>query len=171
MSPALAFALALVRAWTRLYTARMEPMMRDARRAEIESDLWELHEDARRHGSTPAMIGAHMVARLTLGMAHDLFWRAEHTRVRYRIFQDALWATAVASIAFVWWLASSLQALDPPPNLKTGGIDVMRLLYPLRAVSDVRSTPPTPVMFVRLTAARRALRPPPLPPPPKPASR
>jgi len=34
----------IVRAWTRLYTAGMDPLLRDARRAEIDSDCgsWTL---------------------------------------------------------------------------------------------------------------------------------
>ena len=35
-----------VRSWTRFYTWRVAPSLREARRAEIESDLWEhLHAD------------------------------------------------------------------------------------------------------------------------------
>jgi len=111
MSPTLAAAIGSVRAWTRLYTAGMDPGARDARRAEIDSDLWEFHEDARRAGATPMLIAMHMLLRLVLGVRNDLFWRAEHARVPARIFREALWATAAASIVFVWWLASSLQAL------------------------------------------------------------
>ena len=48
MSITLASAILVVRAWTRLYTSGMAPEIRDARRAEIDSDLWEFHEDARR---------------------------------------------------------------------------------------------------------------------------
>ena len=44
-SPPLRLAIALVRAWTRLYTWRMEPAIRKARHAEIESDLWEFEQD------------------------------------------------------------------------------------------------------------------------------
>ena len=42
----LRFVTGAVRAWTRLYTWRVAPSLREARRAEIESDLWEhLHAD------------------------------------------------------------------------------------------------------------------------------
>ncbi len=169
MSITLASAILIVRAWTRTYTAGMDPGARDARRAEIESDLWEFHEDARRRGASPLGIAAHMLLRLVLGIRNDLFWRAEHARVPHRIFREALWATAVASIVFVWWLASSLQALEPPPSLRTGGIDVMRLLYPLRPIADVPPAPPMPREFARLRNGfklRPRLPPPPPPPPP-----
>jgi len=168
MSITLASAILIVRAWTRLYTSGMAPAIRDARRAEIDSDLWEFHEDARRRGGTPALIAVHMLLRLVLGVRNDLFWRAEHARVAPRIFREALWATAAASIVFVWWLASSLQALEPPPTLRTGGINVMRLLYPLKPVADVPPAPPMPREFARLRNGYYRLHPPPPPPPPPP---
>ena len=84
-SAALGLATALVRAWTRAYTWRLEPAVRDRRRAEIESELWEFQQDPER-GNHPA---AHMLARLLIGIPDDLSWRAEHasarrTRVRTR---------------------------------------------------------------------------------------
>src|SRR5438094_8714239 len=45
MSRLLRLAIAFVRKWTRVYTARMSPELREARRAEIESDLWEVQQD------------------------------------------------------------------------------------------------------------------------------
>jgi hypothetical protein len=171
MSPTLRAALALVRGWTYVYTAGMDRGLCDARRAEIESDLWEFHEDARRRGYPPSAIGAHMLLRLVLGTPADLFWRAEHARFPSRIVQDALWVTAAASVAFVWWLASTLQALEPPEGMRRGGIDVMRLVYPFQRISNVPSPPPTPYEFARLTTTRCAIVRPPPPPPPQPVWR
>ena len=70
-------AVAAVRWWTRLYTWRMEPALGEARRAEIESDLWEFRQD-RAHGSdvSPA---AQVLVRLLRGVPADLAWRTEHT--------------------------------------------------------------------------------------------
>jgi hypothetical protein len=169
----------------------MDRAVRDARRAEIESDLWESHEDLRRRGYPPSLIALHMLARLVLGALADLGWRAEHARFAHRIVQDALWAAAVASIVFVWWLASTLQALEPPERLRTGGIDVMRLIYPFPAIANVPHLPPPPREFARLSTKALIVRvppphefmrlsakelivrlpPPPPPPPPKPDSR
>jgi hypothetical protein len=165
MSLTLASAIAIVRGWTRLYTVRMDPARRNARRAEIDSDLWECHEDARRRGATPTLIALHMLLRLLFGMRHDLCWRAEHADLPRHVMREALWATAIASVVFVWWLASTLQALEPPPRLQTGGINVLRLLYPIRPIVSVPPLPPTPVAFVRVEFA---VRPPPPPPPPAP---
>ena len=156
MSPALAAALAIVRGWTRLYTARMQPTMRDARRAEIESDLWELHEDARRRGATPAGIAVHMLLRLILGSVDDVVWRAEQATLPTHIVQEALWAGAAASLVFVWWLASALQAVSPPHD---EGINVMRLLYPMRPVVSVPTPPAPPIEFSRV--AHVCIHPPP----------
>lgn len=159
MSRTLAAALAIVRGWTRLYTAHLDPPARDARRAEIESDLWELHEDARRRGASPEEIGVQMLLRLVLGFVDDVAWRAEQVSVPPHIVKQALWAAAVASIAFVWYLASAVQAIDSPYR---DGINVLRLLYPMRAVVSV-ATPPAPrIVFVKL--ANERFHPPPPPP-------
>ena len=45
---ALRGAIAAVRAWTTLYTCGLPTGQRDARREEIESDLWESVHDATR---------------------------------------------------------------------------------------------------------------------------
>jgi hypothetical protein len=170
MSPALTLALAIVRGWTRVYTAGLPAAERDARRAEIDSDLWELHEDARRRHAPPWWIAAHMICRVLLGFGHDIGWRAERAPLSMRFVQDTLWAAAAASVAFVWWLASTLQALEPPRKIRTDGIDVVRLLYRQRPVADVPAMPQPPPGFVRLTrtVVRRYPPPPPPPPPPKP---
>jgi hypothetical protein len=165
MSPALAAALAIVRGWTRFYTAHMDSLARDRRRAEIESDLWELHEDARRRGASPTAIAIHMLLRFALGAVDDVAWRAEQTMLLPRIVKQALWAGAVASIAFVWWLAASLQVVAPPPQGE--GINVLRLLYPMRPVISVPSPPAPPIEFVEFAHYRASPPPPPPPPPPR----
>jgi hypothetical protein len=49
-------AIALVRAWTRVYTWQMPADEREARRSEIESDLWELQHDADTSAGTGAAL-------------------------------------------------------------------------------------------------------------------
>lgn len=114
-----------------------------------------------------------MLLRLVFGVGGDLLWRAEQARAAPRVFRDALWATAAASLVFVWWLASSLQALEPPPRFRTGGINVVRLLYPIRPLPDVPPAPPMPREFARLSRGYHRVHPqlPPPPPPPQPAWR
>jgi hypothetical protein len=134
MTITLALALRIVRWWTWIYTARMPAAARDARRDEIDSDLWEMHEDARRRGASPTRIAIHMLLRLALGAPDDLLWRAEQLRVRPRVVREALWAGAAASLLFVWWLASALHSVD---RYRVDGINVVRVLYPVRAVPSV----------------------------------
>jgi len=56
----------LTRWWTRVYTAGLPVDLRDTRRAEVESDLWESVSDG-----APSR---HILARLALGIADDLTW-------------------------------------------------------------------------------------------------
>ena len=64
-----------VRVWTRLYTWGMPPHVRDARRAEIESDLWEHEHDL----DSDLHLGptVQLLSRLILGVPYDLQWRLE----------------------------------------------------------------------------------------------
>ena len=52
-SRTLHLVIALVRLWTRIYTARMSPELREARRSEIESDLWEFQQTILRRDLHP----------------------------------------------------------------------------------------------------------------------
>lgn len=70
-------ATGVVRAWTRAYTAGAFPGIRDARRAEIESDLWEHARAGTDAGAAPRAIAGQIVARCLLGIGADLSWRAE----------------------------------------------------------------------------------------------
>ena len=77
----LTFATAIVRAWTWLYTAGLEPDPRDDRRAQIESDLWDHKDEATEQGVAPLAMSAHILARLALGIPDDLLWRGEQLNV------------------------------------------------------------------------------------------
>jgi hypothetical protein len=111
----LATATALVRAWTRAYTWRLEPAVRDRRRAEIESELWELEQDPDR-GNHPA---AHVLARLVIGIPDDLSWRAESAaarqtplRARLRI---AAWTVATLVVLAALWILPLITPATLPP--------------------------------------------------------
>lgn len=110
-----ALATALVRAWTLAYTWRLTPVVRDRRRAEIESELWEFANDPDR-GKHPA---AHILARLLIGIPDDLSWRAEHaaaprTRVRAGI-RVAAWTMATVIIFAALWILPLMTAATLPP--------------------------------------------------------
>jgi hypothetical protein len=70
-------AIGLTRWWVRLYTKGLPPEMRDARRAEIESDLWEQGEDATANGSQPDETALEVFGRLLLGVPADVTWRLQ----------------------------------------------------------------------------------------------
>jgi uncharacterized protein (TIGR03435 family) len=67
--------MACVRAWTKLYTSGLPPAVRNRRRAEIDSDLWEWRAD---QASEPrGAAGLHLLLRMLRGMPHDVAWRVE----------------------------------------------------------------------------------------------
>jgi hypothetical protein len=132
-------ASAVVRAWTRAYTAGMPPLHRDARRAEIESDLWECcHDPAMPLGGVTA---AQIIARLVLGIPDDLHWCVTQRRSPRVVAVGAavVALTVVALWAYSEYLGAQLLPIPPPS--------------PLGFVSERPRLPP----------------PPPPPPPPRPS--
>ena len=170
MSPLLYCAIGSVRVWTRFYTLQMDPVCRDGRRAEIESDLWEFHEDARRRGYSPERIAVHMLARLLFGVPHDVLWRIEYEGDDAMTQRRSTWMTAAAvgaavSVAALWvfFAVTSLVALPPLPDT----IDVARiyLSQPMRPEPPPPPPPPPPPRGVNRVLEIRVG---PLPPPPPP---
>ena len=70
-----AAAAAAVRAWQRLVTAGLPAELRDRRREEIESDIWESRHESRDSDGRLALL---MLWRLASGAPHDLAWRSAH---------------------------------------------------------------------------------------------
>ena len=68
-------AVSAVRGWTRLYTCGLPPDLRDRRRDEVESDLWESVQD----GHSDRALAWHLWGRLIGGLVDDLGWRSEQT--------------------------------------------------------------------------------------------
>lgn len=68
-------AFLLVRGWVRFYTLGMTAERRERRRIEIESDLWENHEDRLATGAAPATVGLEIAGRCLRGIPADLLWR------------------------------------------------------------------------------------------------
>ena len=62
---------AAVRGWTWLYTLPLDTAIKCARRAEINSDLWESRHDARAAGAL------HLLIRAAIGVPDDLLWCGE----------------------------------------------------------------------------------------------
>jgi hypothetical protein len=121
-APLSSIAAALVRTWTWIYTHHTPAFVRDGRRQEIESDLWEYRRDHR--GEPDARIAAHILLRLVLGVADDLQWHIEH---RAALHHPGRVVTAVAIVAvlivvgpmwvFAWLSADDVPPLPEPPNL------------------------------------------------------
>jgi hypothetical protein len=116
-------ALALVRAWVRLYTRGVAPDARAARRAEIDSDLYEHERAARERGRRPAVTALEILMRMALGVAADVWWRLEHRGAR-RGSAERL----VAARRHAWLVMPTLSAviyatgwlgLGVPPDVGT----------------------------------------------------
>lgn len=113
-SPSLAIATALVRGWTRLYTWHIPTAQGEARRAEIESDLWESRQDLA--SRRPISLAHHMLLRLLLGIPDDLLWRMEHIVLRGVRVQRTIALTAMAVFVLaMWWISASRQLTTLPP--------------------------------------------------------
>jgi hypothetical protein len=136
-------AASLVRLWTRLYTRGLPPALRDRRREEIASDLWELEHDPDRKADASSAL--RVLARMVAGLPDDVGWRMEQHTVRKIAIRSTI---ALAVIALVLVIAGQ-QALRPP------------------ALPDISPAPPPDI----LTLVRRTPPLPPPPPPPKPGEK
>jgi len=74
----------LVRRWVALYTRGLAHRVRDARRDEIESDIWSQREEAREIGRSDGSVAGEMLTRLVLGIPADISWRLEQASPRRR---------------------------------------------------------------------------------------
>ena len=68
-------ASSLTRAWVATYTLGLASTVRESRRREIASDLWEHQHDAAREGSGPLGTALHIISRTLRGLPADVFWR------------------------------------------------------------------------------------------------
>ena len=116
MTPGQRLATVIVRGWTRTYTWRLPSPVRDARRAEIDSDLWEFeHDPERARGAAPTL---HIVARLALGIPDDLSWRAANASAPARPARVIALTAATALIVAAFWVydLAQPQSLPLPPS-------------------------------------------------------
>ena len=70
----------LVRGWVRLYTSGLPAELRDARRDQVDDDLWCQHAEAAANERSARSLDADMALRLVLGMPADLTWRLTYRR-------------------------------------------------------------------------------------------
>ena len=105
----LRLAVAAVRAWTRAYTFGLPPSVRDARRAEVESDLWECRADA------GTALPLQILGRLLCGVFDDLSWRVEDVSGGSRGARTAIVVAMTAALAVVClWVAMAVMPVDRP---------------------------------------------------------
>ena len=63
--------------WATLYTRGLPSEIRDARRAELRSDLWEHLQHASSNGDSQLRWSIQVLGRVARGMTADLWWRFE----------------------------------------------------------------------------------------------
>jgi hypothetical protein len=67
----------LTRLWTSMYTLGSVPELRQGRRAEVDSDLWDQQHLAYLQGAKPLDTAWHIFIRCLLGIPADIAWRVE----------------------------------------------------------------------------------------------
>ena len=77
MNTALALSVGMARSWVALYTRGLSPEVREARRGEIDSDLWEQQWLAARRGDPALGTAIEVLARMLFGLFNDIAWRLE----------------------------------------------------------------------------------------------
>jgi hypothetical protein len=92
--------------WARVYTSGLAPDLREQRRAEIASDVWEHRHEAHFAGLRPSQIGLEIVARWLLGIPADLSWRRVARR-ETAIFPGGEQAMD-AKVRVNWWIVPAL---------------------------------------------------------------
>jgi hypothetical protein len=93
-----------VRWWTATYTAGLASSVRDARRTEIASDVWEHTKDAAAGGETLLGGAIGIVSRMVRGVPADLLWRVnvEGPKMDIRIpFERIVGALLLAMVALI----------------------------------------------------------------------
>lgn len=80
MSTFVALSVGCARTWVYLYTLGLPGALKEQRRSEIDSDLWEQQWLASRRGDPPLGIAIEILMRMLLGLISDITWRAEARR-------------------------------------------------------------------------------------------
>jgi hypothetical protein len=112
-----------VRQWARFYTLGMSASIRDARLAEIESDLWESSSD----GRDPIDV----FSRLLRGMADDFRWRVAHMAHEPQPALRALVLSLGAVILLsTLWVGFTMRDVGAPPPPAAPDLLSRRVEYP-----------------------------------------
>jgi TonB family protein len=154
-------AVAAVRLWTRVYTSGLPPATADARRAEVESDLWESAHDS--DPDIRSHLFLQIAARLLIGIPDDLGWRLEQEEAMTGSFRRrlaiAVCTVGVVGLLLVVWLA------QPPGIPAVHGAPPVGVCFGAVPFAPSRS-PRAPNVPDGLRIPSCAYVPPPPPPPP-----
>jgi hypothetical protein len=134
-------AAGVARNWVAVYTLGLPPSVRDARRAELESDLWEQRHEIR--SGTSNRVGKGVLARVLGGVPADILWaidvRHDQGGTAMRAFDgygktDKVVIFGIAVIAA--FLASTTIGATAPLSLLVAAVaavgvaGLMRLIFP-----------------------------------------
>jgi hypothetical protein len=112
-----------VRWWTRFYTLGMSESIRDARLAEIESDLWEHRADE----PNPLLV----FSRLLRGMLDDFRWRVEHmANERHPALRALVLSLGVAILFSTLWVSVAMRDAGTPKPPAAPDLVSRRVEYP-----------------------------------------
>jgi len=134
----LQLAVAVVRSWTRVYTRGLPPAHADVRRAEIESDLWELQLDAERGRVWAPSV--QVLGRLVLGAADDVSWRLEQVNLADSVPLRRTVACTAAALSMIgmFWICAGLVANASGVGGRTQVEDCAQPVATLETTADLR---------------------------------
>jgi hypothetical protein len=104
-----ALAGAVVRAWTFLYTIGAPAPIREARRDEIASDLWEHAREGAKAGVGPRAIAEQMLARCFLGIGADVSWGVQVSLGQRRAVDRGVHMTE--RLKRNWWIPGAIALI------------------------------------------------------------
>jgi hypothetical protein len=114
MSGIASWASRVAHAWTAAYTFGLVVPLRDARRAEIASDVWEHHADIVTEGRSVWRFAGSVVSRVVRGAPADLLWRVnvEGPKMDIKIpFERVVGGLLLAMIVLVM-ITTSISGYD-----------------------------------------------------------
>jgi len=125
MNAALALSVGMTRSWVALYTLGVPLDIREARRSEIDSDLWEHQWLASRCGDPAFGTAIEVLARMLIGIISDITWRAQtglSTRAERSVNVTESWymrgplavGVVVAILTVLAGIAAAADALIDP---------------------------------------------------------
>lgn len=149
-------AFRVARYWTAAYTLGLAAQVRDARRAEIASDVWEQHHDIAAEGRTSWWFFGSVVSRIVRGAPADLLWRVnvEGPKMDIKIpFERIVGGLLLAMVALLM-ITTSISGYDTG---RDGFADELRRLAGLSDAANNANAFFRALTGVALIAASAAL--------------